>query len=284
MISIIFGLTSALSWGAADFFGGLASRKAKAYQAVLFGEASGLAILLVVTLLSGEAVIGWSSWLVCAFAGSMGVLGLLFFFQAMTKGKMSVASPVAALTGAILPVIVGSLSEGFPGWLTLGGFVLALAAIWFVSQPDGGPKSLRLRLADLSLALMAGVGFGVYFILIHRGSQTGLLWPMVSARSSGVITMLIYILVTRQPFLPNLPGKSKTIWPLLVLNGILDVGGNGLYILAGQTGRMDVAAVLASLYPGLTVLLAALFLHERLSRLQITGIIIALAAIVLMTV
>jgi drug/metabolite transporter (DMT)-like permease len=279
MLSIFFGLTSALSWGAADFCGGLASRKAKAYQAVLFGEAAGLAVLLVVAFSSGEAAIGWYSWLLCGIAGSMGVLGLLLFFQAMARGKMSVASPVAALTGAVLPVVVGSLSEGFPGWLTLAGFVLALAAIWFISQPDGGPKNLRLRLADLSLPLMAGIGFGVYLILIHRGSQTGLFWPMVSARSAGVITMLAYTLVTRQPFLP-----TKAVWPLLILNGVLDVSGNGLYILAGQNGRMDVAAVLASLYPGLTVLLAALFLHERLGRLQITGIIIALIAIALMTI
>jgi drug/metabolite transporter (DMT)-like permease len=279
LLSILFGLSSALTWGAADFCGGLASRKTKAYQAVLFGEAIGLALLLAVAFFSGEAPIGWSSWLLCAIAGSMGVLGLLFFFQAMTRGQMSVASPVAAVTGAILPVIAGSLAEGFPGWLTLGGFALALASIWFISQPDGDPKSLRLRLADLSLPLLAGVGFGFYLILIHRGSQTGLFWPMVSARSAGVLTMIIYALVTRQPFRP-----VKTVWPLLILNGILDVSGNGLYILAGQTGRMDVAAVLASLYPASTVMLAGLILHERLSRLQFAGILVALAAIVLMTI
>lgn len=279
MLSILFGLSSAITWGAADFCGGLASRKAKAYQAVLFGEAVGLAILLATLLLSGEKWIGWLAWLLCTIAGSMGVLGLLLFFQAMSKGQMSVAAPVSALTAAILPVIVGSFVEGFPGWLTMAGFVLALAAIWFISQPDGGPKSLRLRLADLSLPLIAGVSFGVYLILIHRGSQNGLFWPMVSSRFSGVVTMVVYTLVTRQPFLP-----SKSIWPLLVLNGILDVSGNGLYILAGQAGRMDVAAVLASLYPASTVVLAGLFLHERLNRLQLAGILAALAAIVLMTV
>ena len=279
MISILFGLSSALAWGAADFCGGLASRKSRAYQAVLFGEAAGLVALLVVAFLSGEAFPGWLSWLLCTIAGCMGVLGLLLFFQAMTKGQMGVASSVAALTGAVLPAIVGSFTEGFPGWLTLAGFALALVAIWFISQPDGGQKSLRLRLADLSLPLMAGVGFGVYLILIHRGSQTGLFWPMVASRSSGVLTMVIYTLVTRQPFLP-----AKTVWPLLILNGILDVSGNGLYILAGQAGRMDVAAVLASLYPASTVLLAGLILHERLNRLQLAGILTALAAIVLMTI
>lgn len=279
MISILYGLTSALTWGAADFCGGLASRKAKAYQAVLFGEAVGLALLLAAAFLSGEAPIGWFAWLLCTIAGSMGVLGLLLLFHSMTKGQMSVAAPVSALMAAILPVVVGTLTEGFPGWLTLAGFALALAAIWFISQPEEGPKSMRLRLADLSLPLIAGVSFGVYFILLHRGSQNGLFLPMVSSRLAGVVTMVIYTLVTRQAFLP-----PKSVWPLLVLNGVLDVSGNGLYILAGQAGRMDVAAVLASLYPASTVLLAGLFLHERLGRVQVVGVLTALAAIVLMTV
>ena len=102
---------------------------------------------------------------------------------------------------------------------------------------------------------------------------------MVASRLAGVGTMVIYTLVTHQPFLP-----SKSVLPLLILNGVLDITGNGLYILAGQAGRMDVAAVLASLYPASTVVLAGFFLHERLGRLQIAGILAALVAIVLMTV
>jgi len=279
LLSILFGFTSALIWGAADFCGGLASRKIKAYQVVLCGEVVGLTLLLGAAIIFGGPPLSWSAWLKCTIAGSTGVLGLLLFFQAMAKGQMSVAAPVSALTSAILPVIAGSLLEGFPGGLTFIGFALALAAIWFISQPDGGPKSLRLRLADLSLPLIAGMSFGVYLILLHSGSQNGLFWPLVSSRLAGVVTMVIYTLVTRQPFLP-----PKPIWPLLILNGALDVSGNGLYLLAGHAGRMDVAAVLVSLYPASTVLLAGLFLHERLNRLQLVGILTALAAIVLMTV
>ena len=279
MFSILFGLSSALVWGAADFCGGLASRKAKAYLAVLLGEAVGLVALLAAGLFSGEAPIGWLDWLLCTIAGSLGVVGLLLFFQAMTRGQMSVAAPVSALMAAVLPVIVGIFIDGFPGWLTFIGFALALAAIWFISQPDGGSKDLRLRLTDLSLPLIAGVSFGIYLILIQRGSQNGLFWPMVSSRLGGVVTMMIYALVTRQSFLP-----PKSIWPLLILNGLLDVSGNGLYILAGHVGRMDVAAVLASLYPGSTVILAGLLLKERINRLQFIGFLTALAAIVLMTI
>jgi drug/metabolite transporter (DMT)-like permease len=279
MLPILFGLSSALLWGAADFCGGLASRKGKAYQAVMFGEAVGLVALLVAALISGEPQAPWQSWLMCTIAGSMGVLGLLLFFHSMTKGQMSVAAPVSALTAAVLPVLVGSFLEGFPGWLTFVGFGLALASIWLISSSDGSSRSLRLRLADLSLPLIAGLSFGVYLILVEQGSQHNVFWPMVASRTAGTVTMVIYTLVTRQTFLP-----SKSAWPLIIANGILDISGNGMYVLAGQAGRMDVAAVLASLYPGSTVVLAGLILHERLNRLQWTGIVTALVAIVLMTV
>jgi drug/metabolite transporter (DMT)-like permease len=279
MLSIIFGLSSALIWGAADFCGGLASRKAKAYQAVLLGEAIGLAVLLIVAFLSGEPLISLASLWPCALAGVMGVLGLLLFFQAITKGLMSVAAPVSALMAVVIPVIFGILTSGFPGWLIFIGFLLAMASIWFISQPDGGPKSIRLRITDLSLPLIAGFSFGVYLILMHHGSQSGLFWPMVTSRTAGVATMLVYALITRQRVTP-----PKSVWPLLVLNGILDVTGNGFYLLAAKAGRMDVAAVLVSLYPGSTVILAGLLLRERLNRLQITGILAALAAIVFLTI
>lgn len=278
VLSIFFGLTSALTWGGADFCGGLASRKGKPYQAVLWGEAVGLSILLAAALVTGEGLPDPLSWLLCSLAGVMGVLGLLLFFQSMTRGRMTVAAPVSALPAALLPVIVGSFLEGFPGGLTFAGFGLALAAIWLISGPDGAPTSLRLRLADLSLPLLSGLLFGGYLVLVERGSQQGLFWPLAASRTAGVATMLVYTLVTRQRLLP-----ARRLWLLVALNGLLDITGNGLYVLAGQTGRMDVAAVLASLYPGSTVILAWLFLHERINRSQLAGILAALLAIVLLT-
>jgi drug/metabolite transporter (DMT)-like permease len=278
MLTILFGLSSALTWGAADFCGGLASRKAKAYQAVLFGEAVGLLILLAAALAAGEERLSWTALLLCSIAGSVGVLGLLLFFLALSRGKMSIAAPVSALTAAILPVIGGSILEGFPGALTFAGFGLALVAIWLISQPESGPKTLGVRLKDLALPLIAGISFGVYLILMDQGSQGQVLWPMVASRTAGTLTMLIYALVLHKPLLPA--GKA---WPFIALNGLLDVSGNGLYILAAQAGRMDVSAVLASLYPASTVLLAWLVLREKINRSQFVGILAALGAILLMT-
>jgi drug/metabolite transporter (DMT)-like permease len=277
MLSVVFGLCSALTWGAADFFGGLASRRAKPYLAVLYGEVIGLAVLLVVAWFSREAFIDVRSWLICTFAGSFATLGLLLFFYSMTRGKMSVAAPASALMAAFLPVVFGMFLQGFPGWLTVAGILLALAAILLIAQT--GEKVQRLRFSDVGLPLLAGISFGVYFILIHYGAQDGFWWPMVSSRFAGTVTMILYVLFTRQTFLPT-PG----ITPIVAVNGILDVSGNAFYILALQAGRLDVASVLASLYPGGTVILARLFLHERLNRLQTVGVFLALAAIILMTI
>lgn len=278
MVSILFGLTSALSWGGADFFGGLASRRSRAYLAVLWGEVIGLGLLLILAITSGESLPDPTSWLMCSLAGIMGVVGLLMFFYSMARGPMTVAAPVSALTSPLLPVVIGSFLEGFPSFLTLLGFGLALFAIWLISAPDGTPRDLRLRLADLSLPLISGFLFGGYLVLFSRGGQQGLFWPLVASRLAGAATMLVYTLVTRQPLLP-----PRQILALVALNGLLDITGNGLYILAGQTGRMDVAAVLASLYPGSTVVLARLFLGEKMNRLQSAGLLAALLAIVLMT-
>jgi drug/metabolite transporter (DMT)-like permease len=279
LLSILYGLSSAVMWGAADFCGGIASRKSRAYQAVLYGEAFGLLILLIGALFISEPTLSLASFLICSLAGAMGVLGLLLFFLSFVQGQMSVAAPVSALTATFLPVIVGSILEGFPGLTTFAGFALALVAIWLISQPDGGSKNLRLRLKDLALPLIAGVSFGFYLVLIHQGSQEAIFWPLVAARTGGVLTMLIYALVGRRQFLA--PAKA---WPFFILNGILDVSGNGLYILSGQSGRMDVAAVLASLYPASTVLLAFFVLHEKINRPQFIGILTALGAIVLITI
>jgi len=279
LLSILYGLSSALTWGAADFCGGIASRKSRAYLAVLYGEVAGLVLLLVAALFISEPALTWSSLLMCSAAGAMGVLGLLIFFVALARGQMTVAAPVSALTATVFPILVGAFLEGFPGVLTFAGFALALLAIWLISQPDGGSKSLRLRLKDLSLPLIAGVSFGFYLVLIHQGSREAVLLPMIASRTGGVLTMLIYALIGPRKF--TAPVKAA---PFFILNGILDVTGNGLYILAGQAGRMDVAAVLASLYPASTVLLAWLLLHEKINRLQFLGILAALVAIVLMTV
>ena len=279
MLSSLFGLLSALTWGAGDFTGGLVSRRAGVYRAAFYGEAVGLLFLAVMLLVMREPLPAWSALGWSASAGLIGSLGLLMLFRAFADGQMSVAAPVSALMAAVLPISASSMTEGLPGPAKYVGFALALAAIRLISQGDGHQKKLHLHLADLRLPLFSGVCFGIYFILMHQGSQTSTVWPMAAARSAGTLFLFSFALAKHE-----LGWPGKHIAPLVLLNAAGDIGGNTFYILAGQVGRLDVAAVLGSLYPGTTVLLAGLLLHERLNRSQWMGILAALGAIVLMTI
>lgn len=278
MISILFGLGSALSWGAGDFTGGLASRKAGALRAVFYGEIIGLTLVYLIASASAEPLPALRVWALSAAAGGLGTIGLLLLYQAMTRGLMSIATPVSALLAAVLPVIVGALIDGLPSWPTFLGFGFALAAVWLISRAEGNDSHILAHLADLRLPLLAGIGFGCYFVLIHSATREATLWPMVASRLGGMLVLITGMGARRESL--RIPQGA---WGFILLNGILDVGGNAFYILAGQAGRLDVAAVLSSLYPGATVMLAWIFLRERLSRNQWLGIGAALLAIVLMT-
>jgi drug/metabolite transporter (DMT)-like permease len=277
LLSIVYGLTSALAWGAADFTGGLATRRVGAYRAVLFGESVGLLFLLPVAFRVGETLPDVQSWILAALAGSLGTLGLLLLYHALATGTMSVAAPVSALMTAVLPVVVGSFTEGFPGPLTFLGFGLALMAIWLISQTGDGVKNILAHVSDLRLPLLAGIGFGSYFVLMHAAARHTTLWPMVASRAAGWLVIALFLLFRRDSW--RVPSGA---WPLITVNGILDVGGNAFFILAAQVGRLDIASVLSSLYPGATVVLAALVLKERLARNQWLGILSALIGIVLL--
>ncbi len=280
MLSIVFGLLSAISWGAGDFTGGLAARKVGAVRAVFYASVIGLIAVTVSAWAANEAVPSLRVWLIAMLAGIFGSTGLILLYAAMANGTMSIAAPVSALLAAALPVLVGTLTEGLPETLTLIGFGFALFAVWMVSQSEGGVKDILSHLADLKLPLLAGLGFGGYFIVMHRATDEGaLLWAMTGSRSSSVLLIFIYMLVTRTSFRVD----DRSSFPVIGVNGVLDLTGNAFFILAAQAGRLDVASVLSSLYPGSTVMLAWIFLHERLSRTQWIGILSALIAIVLMT-
>jgi drug/metabolite transporter (DMT)-like permease len=278
MLAVLLGLVSAGAWGAADFTGGLASRRTGAYQAVLYGETTGLPAILAVALLMREPLPALSTWLVAMLAGILGSSGLLLLYDAMTRGLMSIATPVSALLAALIPVLIGSFIEEPAGLPAVLGFVFALAAVWLISQSQAGIQDLLAHLRALQLPLLAGLGFGIYFVLMHVSTRQATYWPMVASRTGGVLILSVYVLLSRTSWKAN-----KTAYGLIVLNGLLDIGGNIFFVLAGQAGRLDVSAVLSSLYPGATVLLAWVFLRERLSRSQWLGIAAALVAIVLFT-
>ncbi len=277
MLSTFYGFFAALGWGAADFIGGLASKRSSPYRVLALAEIAGFIPICLVALFSDETIPPLSVWLWSGAASVTGMIGLVLLYKALSSGRMTVAAPVSALLAALIPIPVSAWTEGLPGLWTYAGIALALAAIWLVSQESGSLR-WQVNLRDLGLPLTAGLFFGLYFILIHEASREAILWPLVNARLTAALLMIAFGLLTRQPVFP-----ARPLWPLVSLGGMMDVAGNIFYVLAGQAGRLDVAVVLSSLYPGTTVLLAWVFLKERINRIQALGIILALAAIVLLT-
>lgn len=274
LATVIFGLAASLCWGSGDFTGGLASRRSNASSVVLSTYSVGFVLMVALALIWRESFPAPVDLLWGGLAGVAGVSGLLCFYSALSRGKMGITAPVSAVLTATLPVLFSAFTSALPKLLQVGGFVLALLAIVLISRPERTTGPSR----GIGLAVLAGCGFGCFFILISRVSPGAVFWPLAAARLTSVLVLLVALLLRRQPLLPG-----KIVAPLVVLAGNLDAIGNTFFVLAAHSGRLDVAAILSSLYPAATVLLAALVLRERVTRVQALGILLALLAIPLIS-
>lgn len=277
MLSIVYGILSAGTWGAADFIGGLASKRTSPYRVLFLAEIAGLIPFSALALLTREPIPSTLDLLWGAGSSLVGLTGLTILYRALADGQMTIAAPVSALFAALIPVIFGFFTLGAPSLTTFIGFGLAFLAVWLISQTDSA--NWRVSFADLRLPLLAGLFFGLYFIVIHRATLNAFFWPLVMARFAGFAAFGLYALLTRQPAMP-----PRDVWGFCLINGVIDIGGNAFYILSAQTGRIDVAAVLGALYPASTVLLASIFLKEKITPVQTFGVFLAFAAIVLFTI
>jgi drug/metabolite transporter (DMT)-like permease len=200
-------------------------------------------------------------------------LGLVALYTSLAGGRMGIVAPMTAVVTAFFPVIVGIINEGFPSTWQLLGFGIALIAVWFLSR-DGSGAAIQAR--ELSLPIAAGLGFGLFFIFIDRVSDSAILWPLVAARIASISMLVVFVTTRRQG---KVPARNQLF--IIFLAGILDTGGNAFFALATRLGRLDISAVLSSLYPAATVLLAWFILKERLVLQQWVGVVAALAALVL---
>ena len=273
--TVAFALAASLTWGAGDFSGGLATRRAQVLSVVVGAYAVGLIMLIALALVWSEPFPTTLDLMWGSVAGLAGAVGLVAFYQALAVGRMGIVAPIAAMLSAVLPVLFDAFFEGLPGPLQLIGFVLALIAVGLIS----GLGVVKGRPKGLGLALLAGIGFGSFFILISRVSNGAVFWPLAAARLSSLLFLLAVVLIRRQKVLPE-----KSVWLVIFLAGALDVAGNVFFVQATHAGRLDVAAILSSLYPAVTVLLATIFLKERVTRLQAIGIFVALVAIPLISI
>jgi drug/metabolite transporter (DMT)-like permease len=276
--AILFGIASALTWGAGDFAGGIASKRSSPYAVVIWGDIVGMTVVSVLAWAVGDPLPSWGSVVYILLSSFCGATGIIILYRALAGGQMSIAAPVSALMAAVIPVFVGVVVDGWPKWLTMAGVLLALVAIFLIARTEHEGVH-RIHWADVRMPLLAGVLFGLFFIFMHQASSESVLWPAVLLRISSAALLAVIALFTRSSF-----AIPRTQWWLVVFVGIFDIAGNIFYILSAQTGRMDIAAVIGSLYPGMTVALAWLFLKEKISTWQMVGIALALSAIVLISV
>jgi drug/metabolite transporter (DMT)-like permease len=235
-------------------------------------------------------------------AGVTAGVSLTAFYIALARGAMGASAALSGLLAAAIPAAVSSFLEGVPALLRIAGFGLALAAIWMIAAGpspeaahavDGSEPSESSR-RTLGLAIVGGVGFGIYFVALRLANPLGVLEPMAVARSASLVTCALLLVIVSLRSRAQSDGavsatklatrltKMAVVWAMGV--ALLDTGGNLLFLAATRAGRLDVAAVLASLYPAGTILLAAWHLHERPTRRQLTGMAIAAAAVVMITV
>jgi drug/metabolite transporter (DMT)-like permease len=265
---------------------------------IVVSQLAGFCSVLVLVLASGEPMPAPHYLLIAAGGGLAGLVGLVGFYRALALGTMSIVAPISA-TGAAVPVLVGLATGEHPGAVRLGGIVAAVAGIVLVSRagddpdpaerdapadaPAPTPKpaqvpALGLRL-QVGLALGAALGFGTFFVAMDKAAAGGVLWSLLAARAADAPVLIAVALLVRE----QIGGSVRTLAPLVAV-GVLDVLANGLYAWGTTLGLLSVVAVLGSLYPVTTVLLARAVLAERVRRVQEVGIATVLAGVALIAV
>jgi drug/metabolite transporter (DMT)-like permease len=277
MLAAVLALASSLSWGLSDFLGGLQSRRNHVLAVMLLSQGLALAILVAAVLAGAPTQHDAASTAWAAAVGLLGLLGLLAFYRALAIGTMSIVAPISA-TGVAIPVLVGLASGERPGALQVAGIALACAGVVLAAReaPAEDDAARRASRASIGLALLAAVGFGSFFAGIDRAEETAdVAWVLLAARTADV-ALLVAVAVVLRPPLPRAPVTLAAIAAV----GVFDLLANLLFVLAAGRGLLSVVGVLGSLYPAVTVILARIVLHERLSRTQNTGVLITLAGVV----
>lgn len=274
-MTVLLALASSLLWGAADFLGGTASRRLSPY--VVIGASQLLALLVLVPVATGTAALsaplGYVPWALAA--GVVGLVALAAFYSALATGKMGVVAPIAA-TGVIVPVAVGVASGDAPSILQITGIVAAVAGVVLASGPEAGGRRDRAAIQPLMLAVVAAVGFGAVGVFLAEGAQYSVIMTLVTMRAESVVLLAIALGLTVRR-----TGLRRADLPLLAAIGFGDAGANATFALATLSGDLSLVAVLGSLYPAVTVLLAREVHGERLRRLQSVGVAVAVGGVLL---
>ena len=274
MLAIALALAASASWGLGDFLGGLTSRRLHVLTVLVVQQVFGWAAALTWVVLSGDGFPGWEATAWAASAGVCGCVGIGALYRGMAVGAMGIVAPVSAVSAAI-PFAVGVASGERPGAVQISGIVLALAGIAVASRE---PAERGGQAAGVGLALVAALGFGLYFVFADRAADESVPFAVATARGVSLAFALAAALLVGASLRPG-----RSFLPALAVIGLCDVGANMLFSLATTHGYLSVVSVLSALYPIVTVALAALVLHERIARAQRAGAAGALLGAALIT-
>ena len=269
LASVLYALGAFLTWGISDFLGGYTARRFNSFYLAALGHLSGTVLMVAIAVANHEAIPSLMHLRWAFAAGVCGGIALALFYRALSQGNMGLAAPVSAVLGAAIPVAFGMFTEGLPKILPLIGFGFAVAGIWLVSRPERGERP-----EGVGLAMIAGVGFALFFIFVKQAGSGSALWIAAGARAASLGATGLITLVGRK-FRPAYPAG----FGLGLVAGCIDVTGTFLFVRASQMGRLDTAVILSSLYPALTVILARIFLGEHFTRWKTIGMIAALVAV-----
>ncbi len=281
--TVVLSLISAAVWGTSDFLGGVAARRLHSAGVVLISHAFSLCMLVSLALAIHSPLPDRTSAIYGLIAGLTCGTGVIVLYRALALGGMGLTAAISGVTAAALPAIWAFATEGLPSRTQLSGIVLAAVAIWLIARSPGAAASRPAMV----MGAVAGASFGALFILLKLAGRGGVLWPLACSRLvSASLAALLFLRWRARTDAGTEPAASFRWWPLiglLALTGFLDAGGNSLYTLATRLGRLDIAAVLGSLYPAGTIVLAALILKERTTRTQAFGIALAMGAVLLIS-
>jgi drug/metabolite transporter (DMT)-like permease len=263
-----FSLAAVFVWGTSDFLGGYASRRSNAFVFTTIVHLSGLLLMFGVALAGHSPFPARAGVLWALAAGASGGAGLAIFYRALASGRMGLTAPVAAVLSAAIPTVFGMFTEGAPRPLQIAGFILAASGIWLISRPEDGSRP-----QGIGTAVFAGICFAGFYLFIKQAGNESAVWlSAISRIASFVLTGTIVILGRNYQVTREGVGIG-------VVAGILDISGSVMFVRAAQTGRLDAAVVISSLYPAITVLLARLFLREHFTHWKGVGMFAALLAV-----
>ncbi len=279
----VLGLASAAMWGVSDFLGGVAARRAPVLLVVVIAHGLSLVTLLLIAAFlhlpwPGGRLAFWG-----IMTGISSAVGSIAFYRALAVGEMGLTAALAGVLTAAVPVIFSFFDEGRPKATQMLGFVVAAVAIWSIAYQPGGSPDRR----GLWLATLAGLGFGAFLIASKFASQGAALWPLAISRMASATIALALLVAVHMRRRTHNSDRSGGVGAVLLLAGgagLIEAAGNLLYMLATRVGRLDVAAVLSSLYPAATILLAVWLLKERAKALQAWGMALALVAVVMISI